>query len=37
VKIEKAEKPAGVWVEPKEFQPFMPTLQTAKQDEEWVI
>ncbi len=27
VKIEKSEKPANVWVEPKEFEPFLPTLQ----------
>ncbi|MEG0462185.1 molybdopterin dinucleotide binding domain-containing protein, partial [Gordonibacter sp.] len=25
VKIEKSEKPAGVWVEPAEFTPFLPT------------
>jgi anaerobic selenocysteine-containing dehydrogenase len=25
VNIKKSEKPAGVWVEPKEFEPFMPT------------
>lgn len=25
VKIEKGERPAGIWVEPKEFEPFMPT------------
>lgn len=25
VKIEKSEKPAGVWVEPAEFAPFLPT------------
>ncbi len=27
VKIEKSEKPANIWVEPKEFAPFLPTLQ----------
>ena len=27
VRIEKGEKPANVWVEPKEFAPFLPTLQ----------
>lgn len=31
VKIEKGERPAGVWVEPKEFEPFMPTLQAEPQ------
>lgn len=28
VKVEKGEKPENVWIEPKEFQPFMPTLQS---------
>jgi anaerobic selenocysteine-containing dehydrogenase len=28
VRVEKGEKPANIWVEPKEFQPFMPTLQS---------
>ena len=27
VKIEKGERPARVWVDSAEFQPFMPTLQ----------
>lgn len=27
VKIEKSERPAGVWVEPEEFAPFMPTTE----------
>ena len=27
VKIEKTEKPARVWTEAKEFEPFMPTMQ----------
>ena len=31
VKIEKSEKPANVWVEPKEFEPFMPTLTSEPQ------
>lgn len=31
VKIEKGEKPANVWVEPEEFEPFMPTLQAEPQ------
>lgn len=31
VKIEKGERPAGIWVEPKEFEPFMPTLQAEPQ------
>lgn len=28
VQIEKSERPANVWVEPEEFRPFMPTLQS---------
>ena len=28
VRVEKGEKPENVWIEPKEFQPFMPTLQS---------
>ncbi|OUO89834.1 molybdopterin dinucleotide-binding protein [Gordonibacter sp. An230] len=28
VKIEKGEKPANIWTEAREFQPFMPTLQS---------
>jgi len=28
VKIEKSEKPANIWIEPEEFEPFMPTLQS---------
>lgn len=31
VKIEKSEKPSNVWVEPHEFEPFMPTLQSEPQ------
>lgn len=31
VKIEKSEKPSNVWVEPHEFEPFMPTLQGEPQ------
>ncbi|WP_304425909.1 molybdopterin-dependent oxidoreductase [uncultured Adlercreutzia sp.] len=31
VKIEKSERPDNIWVEPKEFQPFMPTLQSEPQ------
>lgn len=27
VKIEKSERPARIWIDSKEFQPFMPTLQ----------
>lgn len=27
VNIEKSERPEGVWVEPREFAPFLPTLQ----------
>ncbi|MCD8199831.1 MAG: molybdopterin-dependent oxidoreductase [Coriobacteriaceae bacterium] len=27
VKIEKSERPPRIWVEPEEFEPFMPTLQ----------
>ncbi|MBR2836682.1 MAG: molybdopterin-dependent oxidoreductase [Coriobacteriales bacterium] len=26
VKVEKGEKPANIWIEPKEFEPFLPTL-----------
>lgn len=33
VKIEKSTKPDRVWVEPKEFEPFMPTLQSEPQTE----
>ena len=28
VRVEKGKKPANVWVEPKEFAPFLPTLQS---------
>ena len=28
VRVKKGEKPANVWVEPKEFAPFLPTLQS---------
>jgi anaerobic selenocysteine-containing dehydrogenase len=34
VKIEKSTKPDRIWVEPKEFEPFMPTLQNEPQTEE---
>ena len=34
VKIEKSEKPANVWVEPEEFRPFMPTLQSEPRTED---
>lgn len=34
VKIEKSEKPANVWTEPKQFQPFMPTLTSEPVTEE---
>ena len=37
VQIEKAEKPEGIWVEPKEFEPFMPTLKDEPQTEEVVF
>ncbi len=28
VRVEKGEQPANVWVEPEEFEPFLPTLQS---------
>lgn len=28
VKVEKDEKPDNIWIEPEEFEPFMPTLQS---------
>jgi anaerobic selenocysteine-containing dehydrogenase len=28
VKIEKSEKPDNIWIEPEEFEPFMPTLKS---------
>lgn len=28
VKIEKGERPDNIWIDPKEFEPFMPTLQS---------
>lgn len=31
VKIEKGERPENIWVEPKEFEPFMPTLTSEPQ------
>lgn len=31
VKIEKGARPANIWVEPKEFEPFMPTLHGEPQ------
>jgi anaerobic selenocysteine-containing dehydrogenase len=34
VKVEKGERPEGVWVEPKEFEPFMPTLQSEPRTED---
>ena len=34
VKIEKSERPDNVWVEPEEFQPFMPTLQGESRTED---
>ncbi len=34
VKIEKSEKPDNVWVEPEEFRPFMPTLQSEPRTED---
>ncbi len=34
VKLEKGEKPEGVWVEPKEFEPFLPTLQSEPRTED---
>lgn len=34
VKIEKGEKPEGVWVEPEEFAPFLPTLQSEPKTED---
>ena len=34
VKLAKAEKPEKVWVEPEEFAPFMPTLQSEARTED---
>ena len=34
VKIERSERPDNVWVEPEEFQPFMPTLQGESRTED---
>lgn len=34
VKVEKSEKPVNVWVEPKEFEPFMPTLKGEARTED---
>ena len=28
VQVEKSSRPANVWVEPEEFRPFMPTMQS---------
>ena len=33
VKVEKGEKPENIWLEPKEFQPFMPTLMSEPNTE----
>ena len=34
VKIEKCDRPERIWVESKEFEPFMPTLQNEPVTEE---
>jgi anaerobic selenocysteine-containing dehydrogenase len=34
VNITKGQKPANVWVEPEEFKPFLPTLQSEAQTED---
>lgn len=34
VRVEKGDKPANVWIEPEEFQPFMPTLQSEPKTED---
>lgn len=34
VNVKKSTKPEGVWTEPQEFQPFMPTLKTQAVTEE---
>ena len=34
VKVEKSEKPDLIWIEPEEFEPFMPTLQNEAITEE---
>ena len=34
VKLAKAEKPEKVWIEPEEFEPFMPTLQSEARTED---
>lgn len=33
VKVEPGERPSNVWIEPEEFEPFMPTLQGEPQTE----
>lgn len=37
VQIEKAEKPDGIWTEPKQFEPFLPTLQGEPQTDEVIF
>jgi anaerobic selenocysteine-containing dehydrogenase len=37
VKLEKATKPAGIWTDPKDFAPFLPTQQNEPQTEEVVF
>ena len=34
VKIEKGEKPENIWIEPEEFKPFLPTLQSEPATED---
>ena len=34
VNVRKAEKPEGIWTEPHEFEPFMPTLHTQDNTQE---
>lgn len=37
VQIEKAEKPEGIWTEPKQFEAFLPTLKGEPQTDEVVF
>lgn len=37
VQIKKSQKPGNIWVEPQEFGPFLPTLQSDPQQEPWVF
>lgn len=37
VQIEKSEKPDGIWTEPEQFEPFLPTLQNEPQTDEVIF